>query len=420
MKIEKFFEQFLCAHSHPGKALILGLSGGVDSLCLLHLLMKFPGKASNLHVAHVNHRWRPESDSEATQLEDFVRSLGLPFHLKTLDPRKIDGNLEDGCRRERFAFFIELAGAVSAQAVVLGHHADDQAETVLKRVLEGAPVSRLRGIQSVSYHNGIAFWRPLLQVPKRVLVDWMESKGYQWFEDATNSDTRFLRGRMRERLIPQLSRDFGKNIAVPLCRLGEEMKEVEEYLRYRVRDFMKLKICGPFGVCYDFSSRHPYELLEWKTLIRMVCEEELFPLSRNSLSAAVELMAQNKANKVIEFGGKKMFIDRRRIFFIEKVDGVWEMAFEPIKECRRTDWREVFQGFAEILVPEGKFILEKEPSHKIFQKLWSQHKIPLCVRGLVPVLSCRGKVVHEFLTGNRAKFGPVFQTLKLRYKKICC
>ncbi len=317
MNIEQIFERFLATHSDPTLPLILGLSGGVDSLCLLYLLMKYQDKFSYLHIAHVNHQWRSESGQEADQLRDLAQSLNFPFHLKIIDPQKLEGNLEDACRHERIAFFTDCARECQAQAVILGHHADDQAETVLKRVLEGAPLNRLGGISSVSSQSGVPFWRPLLEISKKEIQDWMMHHGYQWFEDVTNADPRYLRARMRESLIPLLNREFGKNIVGPLCRLSEEMGEVEQYLKKKVMKYLSQKTLGSFGACYDFSLSHPEETVEWKALVRLVCENESFPLSRTMLANAVEILEKKKAHKEIEFGENRMVLDRGCIFFLK-------------------------------------------------------------------------------------------------------
>ena len=146
MKIKQELRRFLRAHYSQGRELLLALSGGPDSQALFHLLVEF---RYPFRVAHVDHAWRPESAKEAKALEELCRQHKIPFHLKTLNPDEMQGNLEDACRQERLSYFQELSTQWNCQAVVLGHHADDQAETVLKRLFEGASLEKLAGIRSV-------------------------------------------------------------------------------------------------------------------------------------------------------------------------------------------------------------------------------------------------------------------------------
>ena len=144
------FLKFLNSRCDWSRPVLIGLSGGPDSMALLHLLRECAQKKDlRIGVAHVNHCWRAESSYEAAQLEELVKNLGYSFHLKVLNPSELTGNLEDACRRERLAFFNELTHAYGYQAVILGHHRDDQAETVLKRFLEGASLVNLKGMEEI-------------------------------------------------------------------------------------------------------------------------------------------------------------------------------------------------------------------------------------------------------------------------------
>ena len=236
--LKRVFE-FLQAHFRPGAPLLLGVSGGPDSLALLHLLVEarhfFP---MELHVAHVDHGWRPESGGEAKILEGIVKALGLPFHLCVLQKEGDNKNLENKAREGR-SFFLNLYKEKGFQALVLGHQANDAAETVLKRVLEGASLTSLGGIKPVSQFEGMPIWRPLLKVSKEELVAWLEKRGFAAFDDPTNRDPRFLRARMREHLLPTLAQSFGKEIQNNLCRLGEAAHEMAAYLQKKIAPILE-------------------------------------------------------------------------------------------------------------------------------------------------------------------------------------
>ena len=191
-----------------GDTVIVGLSGGADSTALLELLNGLPDLSPRLVAAHLNHCLRgPQSDND----EEFCRALALrhaiPFESRRTDVGELAGNqglnLEDAGRRARIAFFDEVRKKWQATAVALGHHADDQAETVLMRLLRGAGPDGLAGMP---YCNGRGYIRPLLEISRAEIEGYLTKHGLTWCEDASNRDTAFLRNRIRHELLPLLER----------------------------------------------------------------------------------------------------------------------------------------------------------------------------------------------------------------------
>lgn len=314
MRLKTTFKAFLEEHAQAKSPLILGLSGGVDSLCLFDLLRENRSFYSVLHIAHVDHGWRKESAAEAMEVEELARLHDLPFHLHMIEKHRLKGNLEDACRNERMRFFLDLAKQYKAQAIVLGHHANDQAETVLKRLFEGSSCLSAYGMRPAALWEGVAIWRPLLRSSRSDIVKYMTGQGRKWMEDPTNSDQNFLRARMRKSLIPLLSREFGKNIIDPLCRIGSELKEVADYLAFATKPCQPREISGPFGICYDFSQSPPKQLIEWKFLVKSCCGNMDFPINHEKLQAAALLLSTGAANKKIRCGAKELTIDKKTLF----------------------------------------------------------------------------------------------------------
>ncbi len=426
MRLKITFKAFLKDRAQANQSLILGLSGGVDSLCLFYLLRENCSFYSTLHIAHVDHGWRKESAAEAATLEELARRHGLPFHLHVIDKRRLKGNLEDACRNERMRFFLDLAKHFKAQAIVLGHHADDQAETVLKRLLEGSSCMSAYGMRSAVQREGVPIWRPLLQSPKSDIVSAMAEHGRKWIEDPTNDDQNFLRARMRRSLIPLLSEEFGKNILSPLCRIGSELEEIADYLAFVTKSYQPRKMTGPFGVCYDFSKSSPDQLIEWKFLIKNCCQNEDFPINHEKLNAAALLLSSGAANKKIGCGAKVLTIDRKKIFFlVEKPLGSWKIEMGRRIYDYTPDWTQVFQGEAGIALPEGSYRLASAKNSLVYQgsktlgSWWSKNKIPVCVRDLAPVLVGQDQTIYELLTGKAKPMGQKKQSALLKFKKLC-
>jgi len=230
MQLTKRVKQYLREHWDQKSFLLLGYSGGPDSKALLYCLsgLKVP-----LHVAHVDHGWRDESAREAEMLKDEVQKLGLPFHSTRLlvKPNK---NLEDFARQQRLAFFRSLQATVPFQAVVLAHHADDAAETVLKRLFEGAHLPHLGGMSSRTEIEGLTVFRPMLTTRKSEILSFLEQRALTALHDKTNDDPAFLRTRLRKDVVPALAEMFGKEIGGNLLLLAERAFELKAYLEKRV------------------------------------------------------------------------------------------------------------------------------------------------------------------------------------------
>lgn len=198
------------------KPLLLAYSGGGDSSALFHLVLKYQQLYPlDFRVIHVDHGWRKESREEALSLKE---RCPVPFYLETLqiDPR--ESNLEDKCRKLRLACFKKIYQEIEAEGLLMAHHANDQAETVLKRIFEGGP---LHGLLKERDLEGMRVLRPLLGVKKKALTDYLSREGVSYVKDPTNEDERFLRGKMRKTIIPLLEAHFGKGIVGPLCKLAE-------------------------------------------------------------------------------------------------------------------------------------------------------------------------------------------------------
>lgn len=200
----------------PGARVIVAVSGGADSVCLLHVLKElFPDAV--VGVAHFNHKWRAEASDED---EHFVAQMARPLPFFRAEGSSAPGNKEQNARRARLAFFESLGATVA-----LGHTRDDQAETVLFRFLRGSGLAGLSGIAPTS--NGII--RPLLDITRAEVEQYLRARNIPWREDSSNADRTFARNRIRHELLPQLTRDWNPNITDALANLADLAYEEEQY-----------------------------------------------------------------------------------------------------------------------------------------------------------------------------------------------
>jgi len=427
-RIEQVFDCFLKNNIVAPMSVLVGFSGGADSLALLYLLMEFRCKYQLIiHLAHIDHGWREESRREAEELRSLSSELSLPFYCKVLDPHSMEGNIEDACRYERLDFFSELCREHSLRAVFLGHHADDQAETVLKRILEGASLSNLSGIRDVCDYQGTMLWRPLLPVTKKEIVTWLKARQLVYLEDKTNADQRFTRARMRHTIIPELSKQFGKNVSRNLCRLALEAQDLRRDLDREIEPLISVAKKGPFGLWLDFSTNMPDSGMVLRYLLKHICEGEI--VTRDMLNRMCDLLKNGKANSIVVVGSRKIYIDRKHLFVVEKEVpscygngylhegtqrvGQWDVTIEDAGddvEYESSSWRELWCGEIRAVIPKDDYYMAfpdlSEAYHKnsSLKKWWMNHKVPTFIRRCIPVLyDAERKIQHEFLTGKIIK-----------------
>jgi len=185
----------------PGQRLLAAVSGGVDSMCLAHILLALQEELHiQLAVAHFDHQLRPESAEEGRFVAAFAKANNIPFYSGGADILALGGNIEDTARRERYAFLRTTAAAIGAHSIVLAHHGDDQAETVLLHLLRGCGTAGLSGMSPAE--NDII--RPLLFARRRDIEEYAAAFGVEYREDSSNKDVRYLRNRIRHQLLPLL------------------------------------------------------------------------------------------------------------------------------------------------------------------------------------------------------------------------
>lgn len=418
-KLASTIYRFLKERNKGNLPILLGFSGGPDSLALLHLLLQC--RPLKIGLAHVDHGWRQESHEEAEKIGKMAAEFGLPFHLKTLIAPSGKGNLEAQCREERLRFFAAICQAHGYHAVMLAHHADDLAETVLKRTFEGASLTCLEGLRPETVLCGIKIWRPLLPIFKSEIIDWLGKRGLEGFQDSTNSDPDFLRTRLRTDIMPLLSDAFGKEVKKGLCRFGTEAGELKEYLDERISPYLSHVVDGCYGPLLDLSTNCPAAPFEIKHLIRRFCEKGSLFLSRESLVHSVESVVRGSANQVFEAGDRTLYIDRRRLFVFAEIPkltlervpiskdmtfGPWKVEVSSSESSSTSDWRSLWTGKGEVVLPPGNYALavanlrSPYPKSLPLSKWWTDHKVPAILRHFVPVILQGNQIKHEFLTGK--------------------
>ena len=230
-----------------GEAIVVGFSGGVDSLALLVALYELRHPLDcQLHIAHLNHQLRGDSTSDAELVKQYANLLKLPFTIKKIDiPALIkqrNQSIEALARKERYEFFETVSKKIGATKVALGHQRNDQAETVLMNLLRGAALTGLRGILPI--RDG-KFIRPLLDFSRTEIEEFVAEQGLQPCDDSTNWDRNFLRNRIRLDLLPLLKRDYNRNIQNTLAQNAELLRAESDYLEDIARKALDACLAEP-------------------------------------------------------------------------------------------------------------------------------------------------------------------------------
>lgn len=260
-----------------GTKILIGLSGGPDSVFLLHWLASIQQEKNlTLVAAHLNHGWRAEADDEELFCKNLAQSLHIPFvsaHLKdSADKLTFNGSREEYARTARRLFFEQTAKQHNVNSIALAHHADDQQETFFIRLVRGSSLSGLIGMRPSSG----AYIRPLLNVYKKDILDYLNEHTITYCTDASNLSDDFLRNRIRNYVIPALQQTdtrFTHNFAKTL----RSLQQTEDFLeQLTTQEFTKISMQEEqsYGISMAaWLQLHP--TMQQRILIYWLCKNNL-------------------------------------------------------------------------------------------------------------------------------------------------
>lgn len=261
-----------------GDAVLVGVSGGPDSVVLLFLLVSLK-KEFNLKitVAHLDHKLRPNSYKDLKFVENLARKLNLPFVSKCINISKLEkrGSLEEIARHIRFNFFFETAKKLGIKKIALGHNLDDQAETVLMRLIRGSGLSGLSAIKPVKKIDRFIIIRPLIEIKRVQIEKFLKRKKIKTRTDYTNKDTMFFRNKIRHELLPFLEKKYNKNIKEILANTRDNIASDYEYL-WQISD-KAFKDCARYikksQIKIDLAKFSKFHQSIQRMILRRVIEE---------------------------------------------------------------------------------------------------------------------------------------------------
>jgi tRNA(Ile)-lysidine synthase len=292
-----------------GDGVVVAVSGGADSIALLHVLNSLKGIYKiNLHAAHLEHGIRgQESVGDMEFVERLCKALSVPLSTRSKDvpqlARSQSLSLEAAARKVRYAFLEDVAGQVKATKIATGHNANDQAETLLMNLLRGTGIAGLSGIRPAM---GGKIIRPLIEAPRSEIEAYISEKGLEFRTDSTNLDESHERNRIRKMLIPMIEREFNPGIVISLARSAGVFSTMHQYLADQVVEV--LGKCartedGRTTIDLEAFNEFPYALKIF-TLYSVVrsLEEDEQVVSFDILKAVLNLAARSKSGSRVDLG----------------------------------------------------------------------------------------------------------------------
>ena len=381
-----------------GETVLVAVSGGADSLALLYGLHALRAQLScKLHVAHLNHCLRPDANADTEFVQHHAARLALPCTTQRVEvPRLVKQwklSVEAAGRKARYQFYESVCTEVSATKVALGHHQDDIAETVLMNLIRGSGTTGLKGISPV---RDMKFIRPLAGFTRQNIEVFLTSIGIVPRQDVTNTDTDYLRNRVRGELIPQLARDYNPNIKTGLSRTADVLRAESEYLDIAAREaFEKCRIQTPHkNVVLNRVKFRQYHIALQRRMLRQSVSEMLGDTSDlyfTHCEAMLNLIEGDAPNTVLALPNDLRFRRAYQQLIFEKEPVEMENFTYPVTIGGKTSIAilntEITAELGDVespetlTLPDGKFeaIFDYEQLRKVFAKP-SSKTVPLTVR----------------------------------------
>lgn len=216
-----------------GDKIVVGLSGGPDSVCLLHILNRMKDEWDlKIYAAHLNHQIRGiEAQKDALYISNLCEEMGVTFFIKSINvPEYCEKNsvsIEEGARKLRYEMFYEIKNNVIANKIAIGHNLNDQAETILMRMMRGTGLQGLKGIEYI--RDGVII-RPILDIDRNDIEEYCKQHNLNPRIDQTNLESIYTRNKIRLELIPYMKDNFNSNIIESIVRMGNSLRSDNDYI----------------------------------------------------------------------------------------------------------------------------------------------------------------------------------------------
>lgn len=324
---------FLSQH----KKLWVGFSGGVDSTALLISLAKLPQLKAKLVAVHVNHNLNSKAKSWQQFCQTLCQSLAIPCYVEEIAPHAIsDKNTEASARKARYQCFRKIIK--NNDCLILAHHLEDQAETVLLRLFKGAGIDGLSAMETISYREHLTIYRPFLQTSKTRLIEYAQSQQLEWIEDSSNQDNKHDRNFIRNRVLPLIKERY-PSVEKSLCRTASLCQDNQAYLAERIKNLYTKCLLNDHAL--SLTQLLNLSVIEQCLVIRYWLKIlNTLPPSRARLNAFLNTLKSAQAEKQPLLHWSKYQLQKYK-------SGLYYRIYHPNEPLEHVQWPAPFKPFGQ-------------------------------------------------------------------------
>lgn len=283
---------------------LLAVSSGVDSMCLLHLFSLVA--SGQFGVIHIHHHWRTQSDDEALFLEEYCRKRNIPFYLYHWENPSFS---EDEARQFRYHCYEEVMKQENYDILCTAHHLNDQAETMIQRLIRGSHLFHLTGIEALRPLGNGYVWRPFLTVTKKELQKWAKEQGIVYFEDETNEKMTHQRNRIRHQIIP-LCEQEDPRFLYHMAKWNEQLSSANTLLKQLLEEKLANSVVQTQPWTFDLTKWEPY----YQPCLLWLFFEEFTSATGQEVSDEFQ---QHFLNLISHYNGEK-YIQKGEYIFVRQ------------------------------------------------------------------------------------------------------
>lgn len=279
--------------------IVIGLSGGPDSMCLLNVLIKLKDKYNlTIICAHINHNLREESNEEEKFVQKYCKKNNIIFEYLKIDNYKNNKFSEDEARRKRYDFFNQVMNKYQANYLMTAHHGDDLIESVLMRIVRGSNLSGFIGIPKITENKNYKIVRPLIYVNKEEILKYLNDNNIPYCIDKSNDSEKYTRNRYRKRMLPFL-REEERLVHLKFLQYSEELQKYHDYINQVIKDkidsiYIENKIV--INKLLEENSFLQEKIIEY--VIKDIQKEEILNINKKGLNSILELIKQNDNKEI--------------------------------------------------------------------------------------------------------------------------
>lgn len=309
---------------NKGDKVVVGVSGGPDSICLLHVLYTLKQELGiEIFVAHINHMIREAADSETQYVQNFCKKLDIKCFVKKenvtyLAKQQKKGTEEIG-RQIRYEFFNEILTETDSNKIATAHNSNDRAETVILNILRGSGISGLKGIEVMREQKYI---RPLIDINRTDIEKYCKANGLNPRYDESNDENIYSRNKVRNIIIPYIKKEFNPNIIKTINRLSAVATEENEYIQKIVKkEYCQMATKENENIILDLKKFNDLELVIKRRIILYTINEVLHTTSgieKVNIDDIIKLCNNNIGNKyIMPIKSIKVYIKKGKIYFLK-------------------------------------------------------------------------------------------------------